>query len=93
MSQSVRRVLALELRPRSLGFVVFEGPEQLLDWGVKSLCNFPGHEVPACERVSPLLGEFQPAVVLLKSSVWERKMTSVQSPVRPRCRIRPTCAG
>jgi hypothetical protein len=34
--------------------------------------------VPAGERLAPLLREFDPSVVLLKSTVWERKKTSVQ---------------
>ena len=29
-----KRVLALDVRPRSFGYVVFEGPTLLLDWGV-----------------------------------------------------------
>ena len=65
------RVLALDLRPRSIGFVVFEGPEELLDWGVRSLRDFAGRSVPAGQRLIPLLSEFQPTVVLLKSSVQE----------------------
>jgi hypothetical protein len=31
-----KRILALDVRPRSFGYVVLEGPDQLLDWGVRS---------------------------------------------------------
>jgi hypothetical protein len=31
-----KRVLALDVHPRSFGYVVFEGPNRLLDWGVRS---------------------------------------------------------
>jgi len=65
-------VLALDLRPRSMGFVVFEGPDELLDWGVRSLRNLAGRSVPVGHRLALLLSEFQPAVVLLKSSVQEK---------------------
>jgi hypothetical protein len=33
---SEKRVLALDVHPRSFGFVVFEGPNRIHDWGVKS---------------------------------------------------------
>lgn len=78
MSQTARRVLALDLRPRSFGFVVFEGPACLLDWGVRSLCNLSGGRVNASERFIPLLHEFQPSIVLINSKLWKRKGTSAQ---------------
>ena len=78
MNQPIRRVLALDLRPRSLGFVVFEGPDHLLDWGVKIFRDLGGHEVPASQRLALLLHEFEPAIVLLKSSVWTRQSTKPQ---------------
>jgi len=36
-SKSLTRVLALDLHPRRFGYVVLEGPERLLDWGVRSI--------------------------------------------------------
>jgi len=58
--------------------VVFEGPDQLLDWGVKIFRDLAGGEVPAGVRIAPLIREFQPAVVLLKSRVWKKKSTKAQ---------------
>ncbi len=78
MTELTRRVLALDLRPRSIGFVVFEGPDRLLDWGVRSLCSLSGGRVNASERFVPLLHEFQPSVILLNSKLWKRKETSAQ---------------
>ncbi len=72
MDLNHKRVLALDLRPRSFGFVIFEGPDQLLDWGVKVFRELAGRPIPAGKRLAPLLVEFQPAVVLLKSSVREK---------------------
>ncbi len=72
MDLNHKRVLALDLRPRSFGFVIFEGPDQLLDWGIKVFRDPAGREIPAGKRLAPLLAEFQPSVVLLKSSVREK---------------------
>jgi hypothetical protein len=71
MNLNTKRVLALDLRPRSFGFVVFENAE-LLDWGVKSLRDLAGRQIPAGIRLAPLLTELQPAVVLLKSTMREK---------------------
>jgi hypothetical protein len=64
---SQKRVLALDLRPRSFGFVVFEGPSNLLDWGVRS---FPpeGNVVkfPATSKLLALIDEFKPAAIVSK---------------------------
>jgi hypothetical protein len=73
-----RRILALDLRPRSFGFVVFEGPDQLLDWGVKAFHDLSGRTIPASTKIVPLIAEFEPAVVLLKSTVWQKKSTKAQ---------------
>jgi len=72
LNSATPRVLALDLRSRSMGFVVFEGPDELLDWGVRSLRDVAGRSVPVGHRLAPLLSEFQPTVVLLKSSAQER---------------------
>ena len=32
--ESLTRILALDLHPRSLGYVMIESPTKLLDWGV-----------------------------------------------------------
>jgi hypothetical protein len=61
------RILALEIRPRKIGFVVFEGPNRLLDWGVRS---FAGHrnnrQAMAADRVSRLLELHEPAMVVIR---------------------------
>jgi len=72
MNLEHKRVLALDLRPRSFGYVVFEGPDQLLDWGVKIFRDLAGRPVPAGKKFAPLLAEFQPSIVLLKTNVWQR---------------------
>jgi hypothetical protein len=59
MNLNNKRVLALDLRPRSFGFAVFENAE-LLDWGVKSLRDLAGRPVPAGINFSHCSRSFSP---------------------------------
>src|ERR1017187_10515811 len=64
---STERLLAIEVRSRRIGFVVFEGPARLLDWGVRS-CSCPTrrlHEVVA-KRVRRLLLRYRPFAVVMR---------------------------
>src|ERR1700721_2996634 len=62
-----RRVLALEIRASKFGFAVLEGPDRLLDWGVRSF----GEEGEALEsavsdRTGTLLDFYDPIAVVLR---------------------------
>ena len=60
------RVLALDIRPRSFGFAVFEGRNRLLDWGVRSFrsgVNAVKH--PASKKLLVLLDEFDPSAIVV----------------------------
>lgn len=60
------KVLALYLRPQQLGFTVFKGPKQLLDWG-RSTCRWnDGGPVLVCKRVSSLLKNYAPSVIVVR---------------------------
>src|ERR1039458_10291005 len=64
---AAERLLALQIRSRRIGFVVFEGPSRLLDWGVRG-CSCPTprlHEVVA-KRVRPLLVRYRPFAVVMR---------------------------
>ena len=68
-----KRVLALDVHPRSFGFVVFEGPNRLLDWGIRSFR--PGVnaiKVPAARKLLALLDEFTPSVIVIRNPKIER---------------------
>ena len=56
-----KRILALDVRPKSFAFVVFEGQTTLLDWGAKS---FPGGayavRVPPGPKIRGLIAEYLP---------------------------------
>jgi hypothetical protein len=65
---SNKRVLALNVHPRSFGFVVFEGADQLLDWGVRSFRRgVNAVRVPAPKKLRALLDEFAPQVVVFRA--------------------------
>src|SRR5437773_3389817 len=64
------RILALDLHPRSFGYVVVENPKRLLDWGV---CSYRGkHDaanVIVCKRLRQLLDLWRPAALVLHNPV------------------------
>ena len=91
---SHHRILALDVRPHKFGFVVFEGPTQLLDWGVKSYATREnGFEVIVKKRIVRLLDMFVPFVVVLMRPVdsknrgngrFRRVLKTIREEVKPR---------
>jgi hypothetical protein len=62
-----KRILALDVRPRSFGYVIFEGPDQLLDWGVKSFRKgVNAVQVPRGRKLEWLQEDYLPAVIVLR---------------------------
>src|SRR5437667_10347805 len=60
------RILALELHPRSFGYVVIESPSRLLDWGVCSDRRKHGAaDVIVRMRLRRLLDLWRPAALVL----------------------------
>jgi hypothetical protein len=69
-----KRVLALDVHPRSFGFVVFEGPNQILNWGIRSFRR--GVNVaksPAGEKFLRVLDKFTPSAVVIREREMARK--------------------
>ena len=69
-----KRILAIDLRSRSFGFAVFEGPTQLLDWGVRSFrqgVNEP--TIPASEKLAALMDDSSPSTIVLRKGDSETK--------------------
>ncbi len=61
------RLLALEIRPWKFGFVVFEGPTRLLDWGVRSYPARGDHRQAILEkRIRVLLELYAPSTVVMR---------------------------
>jgi hypothetical protein len=76
-SKKEKRILALDVRPRSFGYVVFEGPDRLLDWGARSFRRgVNAIRIPLAEKIGVLLDECAPAVVIAKESQRRKKINS-----------------
>jgi len=75
-----KRVLALDVRPRSFGYVVFEGPALLLDWGVQSFRNGRNAvRIPLATKIAALLEDFEPAVVVAKEPPTRKKVNRART--------------
>jgi hypothetical protein len=62
---SQKLVLAFDVRPRRFGFVVFEGPDRLLDWGIRGSFAGPSR-LPAGKKVLTLINDFSPSVIVVR---------------------------
>ncbi len=61
------RILALNVHPQSFGFVVFEGPTRLLDWGAKSARgNNRAIGLPLGPKVAKLIVEYAPTIIVFR---------------------------
>jgi hypothetical protein len=69
------RILALDVHPRSFGYVVVESPDKLLDWGVRrSYQKTKSHpEVLVGRRLRPLLKIWTPDVVVTRVGTQRNK--------------------
>lgn len=94
--RNVKRMIAIDVRSRNFSFVVFESPNRMLDWGIKSFRRgVNAVKVPADEKLLALLDEFRPSVIVAKKTsslasqngvktfaVVERRARSRKIPVR-----------
>jgi len=68
---SLQRALALDLRSRRFGYVVFEGPRAILDWGIRSYAN---EEHASLERrLKNLQSMFAPSIMLVRKTSGSRR--------------------
>jgi hypothetical protein len=84
-------VLALDVHPQSFGFVVFEGPNHILDWGVRSFrTGVNAVKIPAATRFLALLDEFRPSAVLVGERLASRttKQAKMLATIRREARYR-----
>ncbi len=60
-----RRIIAFDIRPHSFGFAILEGPNELLDYGVRSFrSGMNTVQVPPMQKLVTLLDDFQPHAVV-----------------------------
>src|SRR6266849_8360875 len=86
-----KRVLALDVHPRSFGFVVFEGPNRILDWGVRSFrTGVNAVKIPAAIKFLALLDEFRPSTVVVRERLTGRtaKQTRMLATIERQARSR-----
>src|ERR1700674_1682474 len=89
-----KRVLALDVHPRSFGFVVFEGPNQMLDWGVRSFrTGVNAVKIPAATKFLALLDEFRPSAVVARERLARgaTKQTKMLATIMRQARSRRIC--
>ena len=61
------RILTLDVHPLSFGFVVTEGPDRLIDWGVRSFRHgVNAVKVPMSRKLALLLDEYRPDVLVVR---------------------------
>src|SRR2546425_8346914 len=78
-SKDQKRVLALDVRPRSFGYVLFEGPERLLDWGARSFRKgVNAVRIPLAQKIEALVDECDPTVVVVKEAPRRKKINSAK---------------
>jgi len=87
-----KRILAIDLRSRSFGFVVFEGPARLSDWGVRSFRQgVNAVRIPADVKFAALMDEFSPSTIVVRKELVEsRKKAEVRQALAiqaEKCRI------
>ena len=61
------RVIAIDLHPLSFGYAMFEGPDELVDWGIKSFRHgVNAVKVPLNVKLDLLLDMYGPDTVVIK---------------------------
>ena len=80
MKASTRnRVFVLDLHPLSFGYAMFEGPDELIDWGIKNFRHgVNAVKVPLDEKLALLLDQLGPDVLVMK----EPKSTALKKMAR-----------
>src|SRR5438132_1955836 len=63
-----KRVLALDVHPLCFGFVLTEGPDELIDWGVRSFRHGTNTvKTPMSKRLASLIDEYRPNTLLVRT--------------------------
>lgn len=85
-----KRVLAIDPTHRGLGYVIFEGPERLIDWGGRHVSGGKNHGSIAA--VEELISHWRPQVLVLEelpeNSKRRRRVRQLLSALEVRARER-----
>jgi hypothetical protein len=64
-----QKVFALDIHPLSFGYAMFEGPDNLVDWGIKSFRHgVNAVKVPLNVKLALLFDQYGPDTVVIKES-------------------------
>jgi hypothetical protein len=88
---SEKRIIALDVRPQNFGFVVFHGPNLILDWGIKSFREgVNAVKIPPARKLSILLDEFKPSAIVIREceTRGNRKKTKILPTIQRQARRR-----
>src|SRR6266850_3381297 len=72
---SALRVLILDLRSRRFGYVIFEGPQTLLDWGIRTYAEEKRSSLE--RRLNDLQSMFAPSVILVRKAVERNRISQL----------------
>jgi len=64
-SATFERVLAIDPSTRGVGFAVMEGPERLVDWGIKGVKSDKNRE--SLEHITRLIKRYHPDVIVIEN--------------------------
>ena len=67
-----KRVLAIDPSTRGFGFAVLEGPDKLIDWGIKEARSGKNKNQQSLELVQNLVLGYQPNVIALEDYTTKR---------------------
>ena len=75
-TKTTRRIIALDITSRGFGFAVMEGPEVLVDWGVKQVQ--PYEEARCLRHLEKLIQRYRPEVLVLEDHRRKARRRSVR---------------
>lgn len=80
-----KRVLSIDPTSRGFGFVVFESPTTLVDWGCKAIRQ--QDEAKTLAKVLELIHHYQPGIIVLEDYRGSRRCARVQNLLGEVCRL------
>src|SRR5690349_4954759 len=72
MAKLLQRVIALDLRARRFGYVVYEGSNLIIDWGMRTYRN--GDRALLEFRLNHLRSTFAPSIILIRKTMEHHRL-------------------
>lgn len=83
-----KRILAVDPCTKGFGFAILEGPENLIDWGVKEV-NGNDKNARCVERIEDLIAYYQPDIIVVEDFTGKgsRRCVRIQDLIRDIARL------